>query len=220
MHNIRPRLNWTGKNFGLGGRKRWSKRLVMMTWLVALAPAGAELAPPSAEALEVQPWLGINYETTGGMRDFGSLEGFLPLRQVPGQQVLFLQGRARLDTAGFLGSNLLLGYRSLDRDRAGLSGAYAGVDTQAHGGGTFYQLGAGLEKTSHGWELRSNVYWPVGDRATATTLVGAPFFEGNQLLLPTNRQVALAGGDVSLGGAIATLGSAGTLSAYGGLYYY
>ncbi|MBD2108979.1 right-handed parallel beta-helix repeat-containing protein [Nodosilinea sp. FACHB-13] len=200
-------------------RQHWAGSLAAVACLLA-SPAWAEPGVPPAEALAVQPWAGISFETTGGSRDFGSLEGFLPLGQVPGQQILFLQGRARLDTAGFLGSNLMLGYRTLGGDRTSLTGGYVGLDTQAHGGGTFYQAGAGLEHINNGWELRGNVYWPLGDRSTATSLLSTPFFEGNQLLLPTTRQVAMAGGDVSVGGAIATLGSLGTLNAYGGLYYY
>ncbi|MBD1917874.1 MULTISPECIES: right-handed parallel beta-helix repeat-containing protein [Cyanophyceae] len=190
-----------------------------MACLIA-GPAWAEPGALPAEVLEVQPWGGINFETVGGSQDFGSLEGFLPLWQVPGQQIWFLQGRARLDTAGFLGSNLMLGYRTLGGNRTSLTGGYVGIDTQAYGGGTFYQTGAGLEHINNGWELRGNVYWPLGDRSTATTLLSTAFFEGNQLLLPTTRQVAMAGGDMSVGGAIATLGSLGSLNAYGGLYYY
>ncbi|MBD1875296.1 right-handed parallel beta-helix repeat-containing protein [Nodosilinea sp. FACHB-131] len=221
MHSATPglRLNSIGNRFGRKKRQRWAGGLAAVACLVA-GPAWAEPEAPSAEALAVQPWVGVSFETAGGSQDFGSLEGFLPLGQVPGQQIWFLQGRARLDTAGFLGSNLLLGYRTLSGDRASLTGGYIGVDTQAHGGGTFYQAGAGLEHVRNGWELRGNVYWPLGDRSSTTTLLSAPFFEGNQLLLPTTRQVAMAGGDVSVGGAIATLGSLGTLNAYGGLYYY
>jgi hypothetical protein len=221
MHSATPRLglNSVENRFGRKKRPYWAGSLIAIVCLVA-SPAWAEPEAPLAEAPTVQPWVGIGFETTGGSQDFGSLEGFLPLGQVPGQQIWFLQGRARLDTAGFLGSNLLLGYRTLGGDRASLTGGYVGVDTQAHGGGMFYQAGAGLEHVRNGWELRSNVYWPLGDRSTATTLLSAPFFEGNQLLLPTTRQVAMAGGDVSVGGAIATLGSLGTLNAYGGLYYY
>lgn len=221
MHSPTPRLrlNSTGNCFGRKKRQRWAEGVVAVVCLVA-QPAWAEPGAPSVEALAVQPWAGISFETTGGSQDFGSLEGFLPLGQVPGQQVWFLQGRARLDTAGFLGSNLLLGYRTLGGDRTRLTGGYVGIDTQAHGGGTFYQAGAGLEHIFDGWELRGNVYWPLGDRSTATTLTSAPFFEGNQLLLPTTRQVAMAGGDVSVGGAIANLGFLGALNAYGGLYYY
>lgn len=222
MHRPTPRLRLTstGKSLNPSNRQPWTGTWVIAACLLVGSPAWAEPDAAPAEELDVPPWVGVNFETTGGMRDFGSLEGFLPLGQVPGQQIWFLQGRARLDTAGFLGSNLMLGYRTLGGDRASLTGGYVGIDTQAHGGGTFYQAGAGLEHIVNGWELRGNVYWPLGDRSTATTLTSAPFFEGNQLLLPTTRQFAMAGGDVSVGGAIATLGSLGTLNAYGGLYYY
>ncbi len=222
MHSttLRLRQNSTGNSLGLKKRQRWTGSLAVVACFVAGSPAWAEPEAAPAEVLDVQPWASINFETAGGSQDFGSLEGFLPLGQVPGQQIWFLQGRARLDTAGFLGSNLMLGYRTLGSDRASLTGGYVGIDTQAHGGGTFYQAGAGLEHINNGWELRGNLYWPLGDRSTATTLTSAPFFAGNQLLLPTTRQFAMAGGDVSVGGAIATLGNLGTLNAYGGLYYY
>ncbi|MBE9139390.1 hypothetical protein IQ254_19685 [Nodosilinea sp. LEGE 07088] len=176
--------------------------------LAASLPAQAQSVPsptakPAPEAADrlVQPRFGVNYQTgAGGFRDFGSAEALIPLGQSPGQNLWFLQGQARLDTVGGWGSTLLLGYRSLDASQGRIVGGYFGVDVQQADGGTFYQLGAGFERVSQGLELRSNLYLPVGDRTTNTTLAGTPFFQGYQLLLPTTRQVAMAGGDVSVGG--------------------
>ncbi|MGB5973342.1 MAG: right-handed parallel beta-helix repeat-containing protein, partial [Nodosilinea sp.] len=196
--------------------------------LAASLPAQAQSAPspptepaPAAANLVVEPRFGVNYQTgAGGFRDFGSAEALIPLGQLPGQDLWFLQGQARLDTVGGWGSTLLLGYRSLDAGQGRLVGGYLGIDVQEADRGTFYQLGAGFERLSQGLELRSNVYLPVGDRTTEATLTGTPFFQDYQLLLPTTRQVAMAGGDLSVGGAIADLGDLGLLKANGGLYYY
>ncbi len=200
--------------------ERWSRVLgAAVAGPLWLTPALAQTEPTVADAL-VRPRMGVTYDTNGAPRDFGGLTGFIPLGQTPGQDLWFLQGQARLDTAGFLGSNLQLGYRTFGPDQLRLTGGYVGLDIQDYGGGSFYQLAAGVEQMWAGWELRGNAYWPVGDRASATTLSGTPFFQGNQLLLPTTRQVTMAGGDVSVGGAIATLGDLGPLHAYGGVYYY
>ena len=177
--------------------------------------------PPAAADLVVTPQFGIDYQTGGGgFRDFGSVEALIPLRQTPGQNLWFLQGQARLDTVGNGGGHLLVGYRALDQSQTRMLGGYLGLDLQGTDESTFYQLGAGFERISQGWELRSNLYLPVGDRTSDLGLMGSPFFQGSQLLLPTTREVALAGGDVTVGGAIAPLGDLGDLKAYGGLYYY
>jgi len=203
------------------------QRIVRGVGLLGVVVAGSGwltpvLAGPGPRVVDtpVSPRLGVTFDTNGAFREFASLTGFVPLGQVPGQHLWFLQGQARLDTAGVLGSNVQLGYRTLGPDQARLNGGYVGFDTQDYDGGSFYQLAAGVEQGWAGWELRGNLYWPVGDRASGTSLGGAPFFQGNQLRLPTTRQVTMAGGDVSVGGAIAHLGDLGPLHGYGGLYYY
>lgn len=211
-------------------RSQWWAPALMVGGLLGITlPALADpeaadrQATPAGNAadLSVPSWFGVDYQTDGGgFRDFGSVEGWVPLSQTPGLDVWFLQGRARLSTAGDLGGNLMLGYRTLLPEQQKLLGGYLALDAQGTDEQTFYQLGTGFERISQGWELRSNFYFPLGDRATATTLTGGPFFQGNQLVLPTTRQVAMAGGDVEVGGAIADLGDLGALRAFGGLYYY
>lgn len=186
-----------------------------------LEPEPAPTTSTSSIDLRVRPSFGVDYQTHGGgFRDFGSIEGLIPLSQTPGLDIWFLQGRMRLDTDGQAGGNLLLGYRALTDNSEPMWGGYVGFDVQGSDEQTFYQLGAGFERISDDWELRGNVYLPVGDRTTDTTQTGDPFFQGNQLLFPTTRQVAMAGADAEVGGEIADLGNLGSLDAYTGLYYY
>ncbi|HEY9880705.1 MAG TPA: right-handed parallel beta-helix repeat-containing protein [Leptolyngbyaceae cyanobacterium] len=169
----------------------------------------------------LQPQFSLNYQTLGdGLKGVGQLEGLFPLFQSPGTDLWFLQGGAQLDTAGQLGGNLLLGYRAFNPGNQRVLGGYLGLDAQGASQNTFYQLGAGFESLGADWELRGNVYLPVGNTDTGQQLSGNPFFQDSRLLLPVSRQVALAGGDLDLGLPVANLGDWGNLWAYGGLYYY
>lgn len=198
-------------NFALAARAEVPP--MMDSTLTAQASTTADLVIP--------PRFGIDYQTGGGgFRDFGSVDALFPLQQSGEHNLWFVQGQARVDTGGNGGGSVLVGYRTLLPQQSTLLGGYLGLDIQGTDTRTFYQLGAGFERVGRGWDLRSNFYLPVGDRTSNLTLSGAPFFQANQLLLPTTRDVAMAGGDVTVGGEIASLGDLGPLEAYGGLYYY
>ena len=73
---------------------------------------------PSTETttdLKITPRIGVGYTTFGGgFEGFTRLEGFFPLYQRPGNDLLFLEGRLLLDNDSNLGGNLLVGYRNYD----------------------------------------------------------------------------------------------------------
>jgi trimeric autotransporter adhesin len=186
--------------------------------------ANSEAASPetpasnSAEDLTVEPRGRIGYQTSeAGINGFGSIEGFFPLGQTPGQSLIFLQGHLRVDNSSYLGSSILLGYRKLNLTHQSLLGGYVSLDNQGSQADLLTQIGAGFERLG-AWDLRGNVYVPLSD-GSDWGLSGAPFFVQNQLQLPASRTVPLTSVDLEAGMPIAMLGN-NPLRAYGGLYYY
>lgn len=82
------------------------------------APAPAAPSDPTLD-LRVLPRVGANFTTGPGVgyeSFYGSVEGFVPLFQQPGENLAFLQGRALLSTEDArLGGNLVLGDRTYSR---------------------------------------------------------------------------------------------------------
>ncbi len=205
-------------------------------------PPSATPAPPSAGRLsaanlKVLPRLGIGHTSSGGGFDgFTRFEGFVPLHQVPGQDLLFLETKFLLDNEANAGGNLLLGYRALSPTGKHLWGGYLAFDHRDTGNHTFSQLGLGVEHLGT-WDFRANAYLPLGDRRQITSeqsLNGSTLqitdlrFQGNFLLTTGQQQTqsirqveaALGGFDLELGTKLAALGKTGDLRGYGGLYYY
>ena len=191
----------------------------------------------SSSALwRVEPRISVGYSGAGytGTDSFGRFEGFLPLRQTPGRDVTFLEGRLLLDNDANLGSNAILGHRVYSPQDNRLYGGYLAYDTRDTGNKFFQQIGFGFETLGDWWDLRANVYLPVGDRnqqvdvdiVDSGLLLVDRRFQGHSLLLDTFRQrserrvreAAMSSFDVEGGGRIAKL-PRGEIRAYGGLYY-
>jgi len=195
-------------------------------------------ATGSAADLEITPRVGAGYNSSAAGHDgFGRFEGFVPLFQNPGKDVLFLEGRLLLDNGAHLGGNILLGYRAFNPELNRSFGGYVGYDNRDTGDSTFNQIGLGLESLGEIWDFRLNGYLPVGDTrqvvASSTfdsglQLVGTPFFQGNSLLLTGERifqsttiqEAAMSGLDFEVGAKLAELGDGGEVRGYGGVYYY
>ncbi|NJP11314.1 MAG: hypothetical protein HC866_19065 [Leptolyngbyaceae cyanobacterium RU_5_1] len=136
--------------------------------LIPISTQAVDLAqatePAPTTNLTIPARAGVGYSTSGGGYDgFGSFEGFIPLQQTPGQDVVYLVGRLLLDNDANLGGNLLLGYRVYNPGANRLYGAYLGYDTRDTGNNLFSQLGLGFETLGDGWDARLNAYIPVGD---------------------------------------------------------
>lgn len=189
--------------------------------------------------VQVQPRLGAQFQTGPGVgyeSSFGGVEGFVPLRQTPGQNLTFLEGRLLVSTDdGQLGGNLVVGHRLYNAKTNRTVGGYVAYDIRDTGDSVFNQLGAGLETLGETWDARVNAYIPIGDTRQQTgerifntvSLVDSPVFQGNSLILGQQQsqidrrfEAALTGVDVEGGVKLAQLGKAGQLRGYAGLYYY
>ncbi|MEM7066560.1 MAG: hypothetical protein AAF572_25755 [Cyanobacteria bacterium P01_B01_bin.77] len=178
-----------------------------------------------AAALRLQPFFNINYNEGAGFTGFSSVGGFLPLVQIPGQNVTFIDGRVSVDNTGNFGGGLQAGYRALLNDST-IWGAYAGLDVRSTGDRTFTQASIGTELLGEDWDLTFNANLPLGNArqvvATETQVVN-PQFVANQLAFDEQQidQVQAAVTTVSLDGGLELLdfGEKSSLWGRGGVYY-
>jgi len=199
--------------------------------------AETDSASPASSA-PLPPRLGVGYNgaTHEGNAAFGRLEGFIPLRQNPGGDLTFLEGRVLLDNDANLGSNAILGHRAYNAKDNRIYGGYISYDTRNTEHRFFQQIGLGFESLGDVWDLRTNFYLPIGDVSQQADvdifdtglLVTDTRFSGNNLLFDTFRQrserrlreAAVFSFEIEGGGRIAKLGKRGDLRLYGGPYYY
>ena len=202
-------------------------------------PNEAAPIPASTKAadLVITPRVGVGYTTPGGGYDgFANIQGFIPLKQTPGKDLLFLEGRFLLDNDANPGGSLVLGYRAYQAAANRIYGAYLAYDNRDTGSNVFSQVGLGLETLGEGWDARINGYIPAGNtRQTAreTTIasnnsVSSIRFQTNRLVASVTRQqltirdieAAMAGFDAEIGGRLVKFpDDGGDLRGYGGLYY-
>ncbi|MEQ9484062.1 beta strand repeat-containing protein [Coleofasciculus sp. F4-SAH-05] len=192
---------------------------------------------PDLTTLQIKPRWGIGYSTSGaGYDGFTRLDSFLPLLQIPGSTLTFLEGQLQLDNSANLGGNLLVGHRFHSQSLNRIFGGYVGVDRRDTGNTTFHQLGVGLETLGEVWDVRLNGYFPLGDTRdlvdetafdTGFQLTDR-FFSDHFLVVQGQRQrgqvrqfeAAMTGFDLEVGARLAQWGEGGGLRGYGGLYYY
>ncbi|MEQ9356957.1 inverse autotransporter beta domain-containing protein, partial [Coleofasciculus chthonoplastes] len=192
---------------------------------------------PDLTTLQIQPRWGIGYSTSGaGYDGFTRLDSFLPLLQIPGSTLTFLEGQLQLDNSANLGGNLLVGHRFYHQSLNRIFGGYLGFDSRNTGNNTFHQLGVGLETLGEVWDVRLNGYFPLGDSRdlvdetvfdTGFQLTDS-FFSDHFLVVQGQRQrgqvrqfeAAMTGFDLEVGARLAKWGQGGGLRGYGGLYYY
>jgi|GEM_PF-5160948 len=158
-----------------------------------------------------------------GGNPFAVIEGFVPLAQSRGRDLLFMEGRQFYDLAeGTAGRNFLLGYRSYDPKSDRVWGGYLAYDNRDTGNSLFDQIGVGLESVGKHWDLRLNGYLPIGNTRDQVLEVYASGgqFQGNALLVERARvfEAALGGFDAEVGMPLARW-DAGQLKGYAGVYY-
>ncbi|WP_156119717.1 inverse autotransporter beta domain-containing protein [Leptolyngbya sp. KIOST-1] len=195
---------------------------------------------PSIETLASPPTirgrfnLGHNSSSAGadGLTQFG---GFVPLWQVPGHNVVFLEGSLLLQNSGNLGGNAVLGYRQQLPEQNRTVGGYVAFDNRNTGQASFNQLGFGVETLGETWDLRLNAYLPVGtarqliesQTSTLGAMSGTARFQGNSLFFDTalqnqvtnTYQAALGGMDIEVGGRLLQFANGGDLRGYISPYY-
>ena len=170
------------------------------------------------------PRVGVRSSTAeAGGNPFAVIEGFVPLAQSRGRDLLFMEGRQFYDLAeGTAGRNFLLGYRSYDPKSDRVWGGYLAYDNRDTGNSLFDQIGVGLESVGKHWDLRLNGYLPIGNTRDQVLEVYASGgqFQGNALLVERARvfESALGGFDAEVGMPLARW-DAGQLKGYAGVYY-
>ncbi|MBS3030686.1 MAG: right-handed parallel beta-helix repeat-containing protein (plasmid) [Dolichospermum sp. DET50] len=200
------------------------KRLKICVYSTLLLFGGLLKPAVANDTATISPRFGVSYTTEGaGYNSFGSFEGFVPLFQTSGSNLTFLEGKLLWDTESTLGGNVVLGYRTYNRQSKRVLGGYVSYDIRDTGKSSFNQLGTGLESLGKIWDFRANAYVPIGDtqNQVSSNFLGTSQFGQNSLLLDRVRlfESAMTGFDMEAGGKLVALGS-GDLRGYGGLYYY
>ncbi|HHP7243361.1 MAG TPA: hypothetical protein ACFE0H_01610, partial [Elainellaceae cyanobacterium] len=150
----------------------------------------------SAADLRVSPRVGVGYTTSGaGFDGITRFEGFIPFRQVPGQDITYFEPRFTLDNDGNVGGTLLFGHRAYSEASDRIWGGYTSLDNRRAEHSDFYQLGLGLESLGEVWDFRLNGYIPLGDtrqlvedRSFDTGFDLSSGFEGNLFVLSSRRE--------------------------------
>lgn len=167
---------------------------------------------------------------------YGSIYGWIPFAQNPGNSVTFAEGRFNIATSGGrLGGNLLLGYRNHIETSDLVWGAYLGYDIRSDNNKTYHQLSTGADIQTGIWETRINGYFPIADTtntvANRDTILSStatnPQFVGNFLRFTQTAQVrresivdsALTGFDLETGAKLYAW-EGGDLRGYLGTYVY
>ncbi len=173
---------------------------------------------------------------TGYGSTFGSIVGFIPLTQTPGQNLAYWEGKMNISTdEARLGGNFVFGYRTALYPEDLVLGGYIAYDVRGTDEGTFNQLGTGLEVLADSWEARFNAYFPIGETrrqigervADTGNIFSNLGFVGNLLGATRSRQqqfnrsfeAALTGFDLE-GGIRLFNWETGELRAYLGTYFY
>ena len=158
---------------------------------------------------------GIDGNTNVGLR--------IPLNQTP-DNFFYVTPQVRIFNNGKIGSNLIVGYRSLDEAAKHILGGYIAYDNRDTGARFFQQVSAGLEFFAETFDLRLNAYMPVGQSTVqlGETLLGSGKFIGNQFGVDRDRRIdaAMGGVDVEAGTIVNIEGLDGYLRPYAGTYFY
>jgi hypothetical protein len=158
---------------------------------------------------------GIDGNTNVGLR--------IPLNQTP-DNFFYVTPQVRIFNNGKIGSNLIVGYRSLDEAAKHILGGYIAYDNRDTGARFFQQVSAGLEFFAETFDLRLNAYMPVGQSTVqlGETLLGSGKFIGNQFGVDRDRRIdaAMGGVDVEVGTIVNIEGLDGYLRPYAGTYFY
>ncbi len=189
--------------------------------LPARTQDASTLASPSE--IIINPRFSTTFRSSNGnASSLGEFNGFIPILQTPGSNLLFLNLGIQIEGGDLRSGSLSIGRRR-QLDNA-ILGGYLGYDIRDTGNNTFHQLGAGAELIGPGWALYLNGYLPVGrsQRTVANTLaITNTTFRGNQLFVDVQEDIeqSLGGIDIEGGLQLGDFGNAGTLWGYGGAYY-
>lgn len=137
---------------------------------------------------------------TFGRNDSITLVEVMPYRQV-GEHTLFADTRFFMSNDGYFGGNVGLGYRYLLPGETQFLGASLWYDLDDTTSEIFQQLGVSLEACTTLWDVRTNLYFPVGDCGKDYSIaVRDARFAGNQVTYTSVRHFgrAMKGFDLEL----------------------
>ncbi|MBX3441975.1 MAG: right-handed parallel beta-helix repeat-containing protein [Planctomyces sp.] len=138
---------------------------------------------------------------------------------------VFGDARGFVSNHGQFGGNFGLGYRYLDEGLMSWYGGSFWYDVDDTSDLLFHQVGLSFEAMIEGWEVRSNMYLPVGDtrKAHGAAVLDARFV-GNQILFDSTRSfgTAMKGVDIELGYGVPldVLGWDSTVRGFVGGYFF
>ena len=145
-----------------------------------------------------------------GMPSSPQIGGFFPLAQVPGKNLTYLNGIARLDDFSDPGANIVLGHRFYNEEGDRIHGGYLAYDLGNTGDSTFNQLGVGAETLGKVWDGRVNAYIPLdGRQEVDSDTPGELAYED-----------PLTTVEAEVGAKLYTFDNGGEVRAYAGPYYY
>ncbi len=191
-------------------------------------PIADNISPATPESrLSVRPQVRVDYAYSGaGVDGTAGVRGFVPLAQTVGQDVLFTEGSLTVDHGGNLGSQILLGYRSLNGNATNILGGHIGLQTRATGDNTFTQLDVGLESLGETVDIRVDGFVPLGNSrqavGSASQQVVSDSTNGAELIQNVQQQQAfesaLGGVNLDVGVRLGSLRD-GPLRGHGGVYW-
>ena len=214
-----------GYPHGIHSRRvsRWSNRLTALTVLTTLL-AGFQLHPTTlVRAEEVEDEADQQQETvqpigslTGraghlAFETFGRTDSITHVELMPyldlDQVTLFADTRFFMSNDGYCGGNVGFGYRYRTPEADRFVGASFWYDIDDTTGELFHQLGVSLESCGSLWDVRTNLYFPIGDfEKDYQVSVYDRQFVGNQIVFTDARTYgeAMKGFDLELGIPIPT----------------
>ena len=161
----------------------------------------------------------------GYRASYSNLGAFVPLvSNYDSTSMFFFEPRVLVTNHGQFGANAGVGYRGFMPDVNKVLGLSLWYDRDNGHFFQYDQMGATAELLGDNWDLRTNCYFPLGERnrlISEFSNVGVnPTFVGRNILLgaiDSQREVALGGLDAEIGRNISAVPG---LRMYGGYYYY
>lgn len=146
-------------------------------------------------------------------------QGFMPVFQVPGQNITFIDARAIKfhENTGAYGFNFEGGYRWFSPASNRIYGGYVGYDYRNNGFSEFDQIAFGGESLGPLWDVRANGYLLLSSDTSFISLTNLRY-EGMNLVGTANYFDAYSGFDAEIGRNLTPASPTTDLRVFGGGY--
>jgi len=146
----------------------------------------------------------------GGTPASPQVGGFVPISQVPGQNLTYVNAMGRMDDYSDPGANVVVGHRFYNEAGDRIHGGYIAYDLGNTGQRTFNQVGVGAETLGEVWDGRVNAYIPLEGRQEIDSSDAAELTYQNPLTTI----------EAEVGAKLHSFNNGGEVRAYAGPYYY